>query len=137
MYRWMLENIPFHHAYNVAMACRAHSLFDDCLKIVDDDTEDFTTTKEMGDDGIEVETVELNRKALARAQMRLTERHYLIAKLLPRRFGQEAEGLPDPMAQGPANENQGAAVIEESPICVAIRQYEEDLAAGKVPGLTR
>lgn len=122
VYRWRLERPDFSRAYNLAMWARVENLADECLEIADDSSKDMRV--EMADDGAQYI---VDKEVLARTALRLNERHYLLAKLAPRKFGTAPDGLPDPAEQIAVEQ----ADIPVSPIVVGLREYKAKKAAGQ------
>ena len=83
MFRWLKTHNEFRNEYFWARWCRCENLADECIAIADDGSKDYK--EEKNDDG--TTRVVLNKDVLVRAAMRLQERHHLLAKYWPRRFG--------------------------------------------------
>ena len=86
VWKWRTEHADFDREYRIALSCRIEDLADECIAIADDASHDLTLA---ADDP----TLIVNREVLARTAMRLNERHWLLAKLLPSQFGDQPKDV--------------------------------------------
>ena len=82
MFRWLKTHDEFREEYFFARWFRCENLAYECLAIADDGSKDYKEVKNR--DG--TTRVVLNKEVLARAAMRLKERHHLLAKYWPSKF---------------------------------------------------
>lgn len=83
---WRNRNAVFAAQYEAAREAQAEAIFDEILDIADDARNDW----------IERETrngsyVALNKEAVARSNVRISARQYVLGRMNPRRFGDKAQ----------------------------------------------
>ena len=93
-FRWLRDHEEFREMYVIAKQEQVELLMEQCLDIVDDDSNDIITT----DDGRKI----INTAALRRAKMKVDFRKWLASKLLPRKYGNHrAAAAPKPKPEPP------------------------------------
>lgn len=83
VYGWLLVHKDFAALYGKAMELRADQMFDECLEIADD-TSDDKVVHEM-EAGAPVETVD--REHIARSRLRIDTRKWMAGKMAPKKYG--------------------------------------------------
>ena len=119
--RWLLEHADFRLAYTIACRGRVEDIAYECLEIADDGDRDTTVT----DDSEGMPRVEVNKEHIARTEQRLRERHWLCAKLAPKRFGDDPDPEPalEPAAAPKEINPKAPVVIEQDPLYGAIQAW--------------
>lgn len=85
IYKWMREEPSFYESYVRAREEQAHTLFDQCLDIADDASNDTVENKD-GDTTV-------NTIAVTRAKLRIDTRLRMAAKLSPKVYSERSETL--------------------------------------------
>lgn len=83
IFRWVGANPEFLTQYNAAMLWRTDNLADEILGIADDASEDYKD--EQHGDNMPVRVVD--KETLGRSTLKIEARKWLLAKLLPQRYG--------------------------------------------------
>lgn len=76
--RWVAENSVFREQYEVAMAQRAESMFEEILEIADETKRDTIAT-ENGE--------KPNAEWISRSRLRVDARKWMLSKMLPKKYG--------------------------------------------------
>ena len=95
-FRWLRDHEDFREMYVIAKQEQVELLIEQCIDIVDDDSNDIITT----DDGRKI----INTAAVRRAKMKVDFRKWLASKLLPRKYGNHrtaAAATPKPKPEPP------------------------------------
>lgn len=127
--RWREAHPEFDRAYRMAQWGRIEDMAFECIKIADDGDRDMRT--ELNDNGV---VTVVDKEHLIRTEIRLRERHWLVAKLSPKRFGNEPEehfAVPQIAAVAPA-ENEPAPgsdriTAEDNPSLQTIANWKHDV----------
>ena len=86
IYRWLRENEEFRQQYTQARTWQADTLFDECLDIADDGSNDWMADKDS-------ETGErYNGDAVARSRLRVDTRKWMAGKLNAKKYGEKTDG---------------------------------------------
>lgn len=87
VFRWLADDRygAFREQYARAREAQADALFDECLDIADDGTNDWMADKEE-DDGFRY-----NGDAVQRAKLRIETRRWMAGKLRPKKYGEKLE----------------------------------------------
>lgn len=80
-YRWILKDPVVKEMYDEARTIQAEAMMDDMMEVADDDTNDTFED----DDGV----MRPNNAAVTRARIRLEQRRWQVAKMVPRRFSEK------------------------------------------------
>lgn len=83
VYSWLLKHKDFAEMYGRAQDLRADQMFDDCLDIADDSSND--RMEQTNEDG-ETEIVP-NKEFIARARLRIDTRKWMAGKMNPKKYG--------------------------------------------------
>lgn len=78
IYDWLQKKPDFREAYEMAIAIRAHDMFDECLEIADETDDDF-----VGDPEDRV----VNGEHIARSRLRIETRKWMAGRMLPKVYG--------------------------------------------------
>jgi hypothetical protein len=114
LHRWAAENREFGAQLHVVMMLRCDDLAWECLAIADDAANDHT----VNDKG----EVVVNREAIARTEVRLKERHWLVEQLRPERYGDKR--VVSPVAQKPSEVPEAPVLrIEDHPQYAVLQAY--------------
>lgn len=85
VYRWLRQNDEFRQQYTHAREVQAETIFDECLDIADDGTNDWMVDKE------EDEGFRYNGDAVQRSKLRIEARKWMAGKLAPKKYGEKVE----------------------------------------------
>ncbi|MFA5217146.1 hypothetical protein [Sulfuricurvum sp.] len=90
VYNWLLDgkHEAFFNNYARARELQAEYLFDDCLDIADDGTNDWMIIHKRSGEEEEVP----NREVLDRSRLRVDTRKWYLSKVLPKKFGEQKTG---------------------------------------------
>lgn len=83
VYQWLHENEEFQKQYAHARAKQADAIFDECLDIADECSNDFTVDSEG--------KVVIDHDAIRRAQLRIDTRKWMAGKLRPKVYGDKLD----------------------------------------------
>jgi len=83
VFRWLREHTQFAEQYRLAKQLQIEDLLDETLEIADDSSGDWT--ERMDPDGKRYRV--FNRDNVRRAKLRCDARHWLISKLMPKKYG--------------------------------------------------
>ena len=83
VFRWLREHPDFREMYVIAKQEQVEILMDECFEIVDDTSNDLIVTA----DGRKIP----NPVAVQRAKLRVNYRKWIASKLLPRKYGNNAQ----------------------------------------------
>lgn len=108
VFRWLADIGEFAEIYAKALAFRADGRADEIIEIADDTSDDYRLTE--GDNADDVPRLEPNPEAIARSKLRITARQWLMAKELPRKYGDDTKPELPPAAPN----GEGATVIGNS-----------------------
>jgi hypothetical protein len=85
VFKWLSQNEEFAKQYVRAREAQADAIFDECLDIADDGSNDF-----MGEDE------KYNGDAVARSKLRVDTRKWMAGKLAPKKYGDKTLIGSDP-----------------------------------------
>ncbi|MDP0495063.1 MAG: terminase small subunit protein [Verrucomicrobiota bacterium JB024] len=88
VYRWLREHEEFRHNYARAKQDGADAMAEDILDIADDGTNDWM--EKYGKEGESLGWM-INGEAVQRSKLRIEARKWLMAKLLPKKYGDKLE----------------------------------------------
>jgi len=92
MFRWLGESEQFKKQYAIAMAQRAEGMFEDMIEIADEECTFIKKSKHGSkDDGDEEVEVAFDPTAVARNRLRVDTRKWMLAKMVPKRYGDKQE----------------------------------------------
>ena len=91
-YQWTEDHESFSQMYARARKIKAARMFEEIVQISDDITRD-TMVDERGNDAP-------NHAAIARARLRVDTRKWIMAKVLPKLYGEELAALKEEQKQG-------------------------------------
>lgn len=122
--RWVEGDEDFRRAYFRAKESFCDDQLEQCLEICDDAGGDFDTTQ--NEDG--TVTIRANPKSVGRSQHQVETRFRVIAKMEPRKYGEEPQATIEPVRNGDdARVIDGVAIpIHEHPL------YEPSLAWSRI-----
>lgn len=86
-YQWQNKRSEFREAIKDARIFGCHALADDILSIADDSSEDYIDT--IDNEGNSVRVV--NKAAIMRARLRIDVRKWILAKMLPKIYGDKIQ----------------------------------------------
>lgn len=86
VHRWLSKNEEFSQNYARAKARQADFLFEECLEIADDGTNDVMI---INRNGVDIETT--NMDVVQRSKLRVDTRKWIVSKLLPKKYGDKIE----------------------------------------------
>jgi transcriptional regulator with XRE-family HTH domain len=118
--RWCTDRPEFKRQYDIAVQLRADGLLEETIEIIDDKKEIVTETTTEDEDGTKRVSKAFTKEGLAYAMARINIRYKTLAKMLPRKWGDEGHGLgePAPALEPPRNgdnaTNMGNAVVLEN-----------------------
>jgi hypothetical protein len=107
--RWLNEHEEFRGQYAIAREAQADHMADEILEIADDASNDWMTRK-VGEDEVQV----LNTEHVNRSRLRVDSRKWLLAKIMPKKYGervQHANDPDDPLMPAPADQRELAKAI--------------------------
>lgn len=84
VFKWLSQQPPFAEQYARAREAQADALFDECLDIADDGSNDYMAGKEGEDD-------RYNGDAVQRSKLRIETRRWMAGKLRPKKYGEKLE----------------------------------------------
>lgn len=82
LYNKLAKDAEFAEKYARAREIRADRMFEEMIQIADESSEDFHETN----DGIK-----LNREAIERSRIRIDTRKWVLAKMMPKKYGEKIE----------------------------------------------
>lgn len=94
IFRWLAAMPPFREQYALAKEAMAEQMADELLEIADDGSNDYM--ERTGKDGTTAWV--LNGEHVQRSKLRVDTRKWLLAKLLPKKYGDRLaleEAIPD------------------------------------------
>jgi len=83
VYQWLAQNEDFRKQYADARAKQADAIFDECLDIADECSNDFAVDSEGN--------VKIDHDAINRAKLRIDTRKWMAGKLRPKVYGDKIE----------------------------------------------
>ena len=83
IFKWMAEKPEFSEQYAKAKALAAEALAEEIFDIADDNTFDYTETK----DG----ELRVNNDAIQRARLRVDVRKWYLSKIVPKKYGEKQQ----------------------------------------------
>lgn len=83
---WIRENEEFSNQYTKAKELQADHIFDQILEIADDDSQDDLFVGGDDESGASAKRVQ-NSEFIARSKLRVDARKWVVARLLPRKYG--------------------------------------------------
>ena len=86
VFRWLADEryASFRERYARAREAQADTLFDECLDIADDGTNDYMSGKDGEDE-------KYNGDAVQRSKLRVDTRKWMASKLAPKKYGEKLE----------------------------------------------
>lgn len=120
VYRWLADQPDFRSLFNWALRWRTEAFAEDIIEIGDDGSQDWKL--DTDDDGAQFQV--LNKEALARSHMRVENRKWLLAKLLPRQYGTKSEDLPAIPTNG--DDAKPLKAIEADPLYPQVLAWLKD-----------
>src|SRR5207344_1000863 len=102
MHRWCRDNREFREEYQIAVQLRADGLLEETIDIIDDKKEIVTETTTEDEDGTKRVSKAFTKEGLAYAMARINIRYKTLAKMAPRKWGDEGHGLGEPSSDGSA-----------------------------------
>jgi hypothetical protein len=131
VYRWIADNEDFARSYHCALMAKFDKKSEELVAIADDGSQD----EEIIDGADGMPTVRASKEALGRSKLRIETRQWIMAKELPRKYG---EMQPITVTVAPGAEQSAPVeqvlegdftVIEDDPIIKAIEDYRKQEAA--------
>jgi hypothetical protein len=108
-------------------------LLEETIDIIDDKKEIVTETVTEHEDGTKSVSRTISRDALAYAQARINERYKTLAKMAPRKRGDEGHGFAEPAPEPPRNgdtaKNMGR--LDQHPLKEQIMAWQRIADAAK------
>lgn len=86
-YQWQNDKVEFREVVQDARIFGCHALADDILSIADDDSKDYIDTTDEHGNHIRV----ANKAAIMRDRLRIDTRKWLLAKMLPKIYGDKVQ----------------------------------------------
>jgi hypothetical protein len=107
--RWRTDRPEFKREYDIAVELRADGLLEETIDIIDDKNGIVTETITEDEDGTRRVSRAFSKEGLAHALARINIRYKTLAKMAPRKWGDEGHGLgePAPAPEPPANPRCG------------------------------
>ena len=87
VFRWLGNNESFRDQYARAREEQADAIFDECLQIADESTNDYMDTQDS--DG--ATTAKLNGENIQRSRLRIDTRKWMAGKMRPKKYGEKLE----------------------------------------------
>ena len=87
VFRWLGKDQKFRDQYAHAREEQADSIFDECLQIADDATNDYMTTQDA--DG--ATGYKLNGEHVQRSKLRIDTRKWMAGKMRPKKYGEKIQ----------------------------------------------
>ena len=117
MHRWCRDNPEFREEYQIAVQLRADGLLEETIDIIDDKKEIVTETITKDEDGTRRVSKTFSKEGLAYALARINIRYKTLAKMAPRKWGDEGHGLgePAPAPEPPRNGDDARNVARSAP----------------------
>jgi hypothetical protein len=84
VYQWVMKNPIFSDQYAHARELQAETLFDECIDIADDGSNDYIKVENKNGDEREV----LNHEHISRSKLRVDTRQIMIKRLAPKKYGE-------------------------------------------------
>lgn len=111
VYQWLADNEDFQKQYARARELQADAIFDECIDIADDASNDF----DRDTDG----SVKVDHDAINRARLKIDTRKWMAGKLRPKKYGDKLEvdqklDVSDPLAALLSNIAANGKKITES-----------------------
>ena len=100
--RWCTDRPEFKRQYDIAVQLRADGLLEETIEIIDDKKEIVTETTTEDEDGTKRVSKAFTKEGLAYAMARINIRYKTLAKMAPRKWGDEGHGLGEPSSDGSA-----------------------------------
>lgn len=106
VFRWLADDryAAFREQYTRAREAQADTIFDECLDIADDGTNDWMADKE------EDEGFRYNGDAVQRSRLRIDTRKWMAGKLAPKKYGEKVEHAHSGSIEVTSKEQRDAAV---------------------------
>jgi hypothetical protein len=104
VHRWLADNKTFCESYLRARERQAALLFDECLEIADDSTDDILFLASQDDSGDGGKPA-LKHSAIARAKLRIDTRMRMAGKLHPKKYGDKLDLNHGGQPENPVNAN--------------------------------
>jgi hypothetical protein len=112
VFNWLCDHEDFRRDYAIARHCLIEDVADEIIKIVDDSSNDYTLDK-SGD----VPVMMPNKEHLSRTKMRVEQRWKWLAKMAPKKYGDQ------PLLEPPPSTGDNAKVISDDKM---LRRIEDD-----------
>jgi hypothetical protein len=87
-YVWLKEDEEKSKHYAYATEARAEMIFEDILKIADDNSSDEV----LNEDGIPI----VNHDVINRARLKIDARKWMLSKMIPKKYGERLQHANDP-----------------------------------------
>jgi hypothetical protein len=133
--RWCTDRPEFKRQYDIAVQLRADGLLEETIETIDDKKEMVTETTTENEDGTKKVTKAFSKEGLAIAQARINTRYKTLAKMLPRKWGEQGHGLDE--AQEPPRNGDNAkkmgnvVVLDQHPLRDQIAAWQRLADAAK------
>lgn len=85
VFLWVSKHKEFSEQYTKAMSARADAMFEELIDIADDGRNDFMITAD-GDE-------KFNSEHVNRSRLRIDTRKWMLARMLPKKYGDKAEPI--------------------------------------------
>ena len=125
----------FKRQYDIAVQLRADGLLEETIEIIDDKKEIVTETATEDEDGTKRVSKAFSKEALAYALARINIRYRTLAKMLPRKWGDEGHGFAEPAPEprnGDNAKNMGnVVVLDQHPLREQIAAWQRLADAAK------
>ena len=84
VYEWVMKSAEFSDQYAHARELQAETLFDECIDIADDGSNDYRIINK----GLPGEREVLNHEHITRSKLRVDTRQIMIKRLAPKKYGE-------------------------------------------------
>jgi hypothetical protein len=132
MHRWCRDKPEFREEYQIAVQLRADGLLEETIDIIDDKKEIVTETTTEDEDGTKRVSKAFTKEGLAYAMARINIRYKTLAKMAPRKWGDEGHGLGEPApALEPPRNGDDARKLDQHPLKEQIMAWQRIADAAK------
>jgi hypothetical protein len=130
--RWRTDRPEFKRQYDIAVQLRADGLLEETIDIIDDKKEMVTETVTENEDGTKSVSKTFTKEGLAYALARINIRYKTLAKMAPRKWGDEGHGLGEPApALEPPRNGDDARKLDQHPLKEQIMAWQRIADAAK------
>jgi hypothetical protein len=113
--RWCNDRPEFKREYDIAVELRADGLLEETIEIIDNKNGIVTETITEDEDGTRRVSRAFSKEGLAHALARINIRYKTLAKMAPRKWGDEGHGLGEPApAPEPPRNGDDARKLDQS-----------------------